>query len=262
MPTHEPSRSGERRPATSSHILKRALKLFVQEGLRGALPRTASALGSIRRAHQFARGLTRLPEQASVASLMDFCYGQANRPWQIRSELEQLARMVSELRPQTLVEIGTARGGTLFVWARLADPSATIISVDLPGGLFGGQYPLWLESLYHRFALQDQTIHLIRADSHKRETAEYVRHVLSGRSIDFLFIDGDHAYDGVRLDFELYSPLVRRGGIAALHDVVEGRDASGCEVPKFWNEIKGFYAYKELVEDPLQGRAGIGVLRP
>jgi hypothetical protein len=39
------------------------------------------------------------------------------------------------------LEIGTARGGTLFFLTRLASPHATIVSVDLPGGPFGGGYP-------------------------------------------------------------------------------------------------------------------------
>jgi hypothetical protein len=30
--------------------------------------------------------------------------------------------------------------------------------------------------------------------------------------VDFLFIDGDHTYEGVKKDFEMYSPLVRREG--------------------------------------------------
>ena len=35
-------------------------------------------------------------------------------------------------------------------------------------------------------------------------------------AIDFLFLDGDHSYEGVRRDFENYAPLVRPGGIVAL----------------------------------------------
>lgn len=38
------------------------------------------------------------------------------------------------------------------------------------------------------------------------------------RSIDFLFIDGDHSYDGVRRDWDEWSPHVRGDGLIALHD--------------------------------------------
>jgi len=36
--------------------------------------------------------------------------------------------------------------------------------------------------------------------------------------IDFLFIDGDHSYEGVKTDFDLYSNLLSDRGIIAIHD--------------------------------------------
>jgi hypothetical protein len=48
-----------------------------------------------------------------------------------------------------------------------------------------------------------------------------------------LFIDGDHTYEGVRRDFEMYSPLVRKGGIIAFHDIYPGPEESVGGVPKF-----------------------------
>jgi hypothetical protein len=36
--------------------------------------------------------------------------------------------------------------------------------------------------------------------------------------IDFLFIDGDHSYEGVKIDFDLYSNILSDRGIIAIHD--------------------------------------------
>lgn len=36
--------------------------------------------------------------------------------------------------------------------------------------------------------------------------------------IDLLFIDGDHSYEGVKTDFELYSKLITDNGIIVIHD--------------------------------------------
>jgi predicted O-methyltransferase YrrM len=36
--------------------------------------------------------------------------------------------------------------------------------------------------------------------------------------LDFVFIDGDHSYDGVMRDIKNYYPLVRSGGIVSGHD--------------------------------------------
>jgi predicted O-methyltransferase YrrM len=38
---------------------------------------------------------------------------------------------------------------------------------------------------------------------------------------DFVFIDGDHSYEGLKGDWESWSPLVTSGGIIALHDSVD-----------------------------------------
>ena len=35
---------------------------------------------------------------------------------------------------------------------------------------------------------------------------------------DFIYIDGDHSYEGVRQDIELYLPKLRKGGIIGGHD--------------------------------------------
>ena len=83
--------------------------------------------------------------------------------------------------------------------------------------------------------------------------------------VDFLFIDADHSYEGVKKDFEIYSPLVRKGGIIAFHDIIPDyyakrgiKPSSG--VYKFWNEIKGKYEHLEIIKDRNQDGFGIGVL--
>ena len=62
-----------------------------------------------------------------------------------------------------------------------------------------------------------------------------IKAILKDNKVDFIYIDGDHNYEGVKKDFEMYSPLVRKGGIIAFHDIVP----SGYpKVYKFWNEVK------------------------
>jgi len=39
-----------------------------------------------------------------------------------------------------------------------------------------------------------------------------------GGNIELLFIDGDHTYDGVKRDYNLYYPMVKVGGLIAFHD--------------------------------------------
>lgn len=196
-----------------------------------------------------------------LPGLADFLIGNyLFNAFQVPSELVALGEILVELRPRTALEIGTARGGTLFFLTRLAVPRATIVSVDLEGGKFGGGYPPRRQRFYRRLARRGQRLCLLQGDSHSSEMLERVKAALEGQLLDYLFIDGDHTYEGVQKDFEMYAPLVRRGGIIALHDVVEHPPASGSEVSAFWLKIKSHYRSKELIENPTQGWAGIGIL--
>ena len=196
----------------------------------------------------------------SVDAMLDFCSSRPIAPLQVRDELAQLVNIVARHKPKSVLEIGTARGGTLWLWCRVADASASIISVDLPHGQFGGGYHWAKTPLYKSFAQNGQKLRLIRGDSHTPETLSRVKKLIPG-SVDFLFIDGDHSYAGVKRDFEMYSPLVGRGGLIALHDILPHATQPDCQVHRFWNEIKLGHEHQEIVLDPEQGWAGIGVIR-
>lgn len=203
-----------------------------------------------------ARGLG---AEALVRLSFEGCRGML-RPFQVRSEIGELAGLVADLKPSTVLEIGTAAGGTLFLFSRLAAPDACIISVDLPMGMFGGGYYLWRIPLYRSFRDHGQRLSLLRVDSHSRDTFERIVKLLDGRKLDFLFIDGDHTYEGAKRDFEMYSRLVGKGGAVAFHDIVEHPADTGCGVHRFWREIKTGFPHRELIADKGQKWAGIGVI--
>ncbi|MFB6305517.1 MAG: class I SAM-dependent methyltransferase, partial [Flavobacteriales bacterium] len=135
------------------------------------------------------------------------------RPIQKKIELLRLFGFLQEKQLHTLCEIGTARGGLLYLFTRMASSNANIVSIDLPKGRFGGGYPAWKIPLYRSFARMEQRIRLIRGDSHNTSVKERLRDELKDSSLDLLFIDGDHSYEGVKKDFEMYSPLVKREGV-------------------------------------------------
>lgn len=202
------------------------------------------------------------PEQRDPSSLVNFVFTRLMgliKPSQVPSEILSFAKLIKELQPKTVLEVGTANGGTLFLLCRLAHPDATVISVDLPGGVYGGGYPEWKTPVYQSFQLPQQSLHLLRADSHAQETLEKVKSLLGGRRLDLLLIDADHTYEGVKKDYELYSPLTEPGGVVAFHDIVPHPPELGCGVDRFWNEIKRPQS-REIIEDVAQEWAGIGIL--
>jgi hypothetical protein len=148
---------------------------------------------------------------------------------------------------------------------RVARPDALLISLDLRRGQFGGGYPRWRGRLYRSFARDAQRIRLVRGDSHSAHTSEQVRRLLDGEPLDLLFVDGDHSYEGVKQDVVDYAPLVRPGGIVALHDIVPGGPGKHGDpggVPAFWQELKAENPDAvELVEDWEWGSCGIGLVR-
>jgi predicted O-methyltransferase YrrM len=182
------------------------------------------------------------------------------KPGQVREEITELLKILARRKPMFILEVGTAGGGTLFSFARVSSPDALIISIDLPGGRFGGGYPEWRVPLYKSFAIHKQKICLIRENSHAFSTLKMVEKGLEGHKLDFLFIDGDHRYDGVKTDFEMYGKLVGKGGIIAFHDIVSGPPENVGGVPRFWDEIKHNFGYIELVKDWKQSGCGIGIV--
>jgi predicted O-methyltransferase YrrM len=216
------------------------------------------------------RRLRRLPPTDGFGEMIDLMVdrplgaGQPVFAMQRKSEIAAFLARMAALRPQrprVVVEIGTASGGTLFLLTRAAAPDALLISLDLPGGSFGGGYQAWRKPLYRSFARAGQRIVLLRGDSHAPEMTARLRALLAGRPIDVLFIDGDHRYAGVKADFEAYSPLVRPGGLVAFHDIVPDPGQEGMEVSRFWREVSVRFPATELIERPDHPGYGIGVLR-
>jgi predicted O-methyltransferase YrrM len=218
---------------------------------------TRSAIGALREAD--ARAVT---IDDAIDLSFDFDHrGIRIAPYQIRSEIRSLLELLEERQPKVVVQIGTCTGGTLYLLARAAAPDALLVSVDLYHGQFGGGYSPWRSALYRSFARPGQRVELVLGDSQTEETRARIQQVVGGRPIDFLFIDGDHRYEGVAKDFELYAPLVAPDGVIAFHDITPGPESSVGGVPRFWSEVKAQHpSAREIVEDWQQGSAGIGVV--
>jgi predicted O-methyltransferase YrrM len=206
------------------------------------------------------RTIENIPDSASPSELVDISMGcPAIQSQQIRSEFLELAKLVKEQNCRHILEIGTYRGGTLFVFSQLAAPGATVISLDFHFTFLGKVYGAIQKPLLRKFVRNGKSLFLLREDSHQPSTLATIRHILHGHELDFLFIDGDHTYEGVREDFNMYSPLVRDGGLIAFHDIAQS--GGSREVYRLWEEVKPKYDYEEFIHHTGSGAMGIGVLR-
>ncbi len=173
---------------------------------------------------------------------------------QMRTEILALANAVAALKPRTILEIGTARGGTLLIWSSLA--SEKVISCDL---VHREPQKALLEALPPPGSACKVT--LLTGNSHAAEFKQRVAAELGGEKVDFLFIDGDHTVEGVKADYEDYREFVRPGGIIAFHDIVEKQPFETNQVHQLWRDIKTQTNTEEFINDPDQCGFGIGIIQ-
>lgn len=178
-------------------------------------------------------------------------HGALQRLW----ELASLMGVVKRLRPRVVVEIGTHRGGSLHGWSRVAAPDALLVSIDLPTPEYGPERAGDLRRLLR----PGQRLAEIRADSHDPATRASLLRILDGRPVDFLWIDGDHTEAGVRADWADYAPLVRPGGVAALHDIQYNPAFPSTRVDRLWAELADRHAARAFIDQDQPGGVGMGI---
>jgi len=158
---------------------------------------------------------------------------------QNHKEIYEAAKFFKTLGVKNFMEIGTDQGGTFAIWSKLSE-NGKRISVDLPHGPYGvntynvNERDFYLKSLGNNVT----TIH---GSSHDENIKENVKSILDGDLLDFLFIDGDHTYEGVKKDYHMYKEFVKDGGWIGFHDTkdTEYHRNANCRVDKLWNEMKG-----------------------
>jgi predicted O-methyltransferase YrrM len=162
-----------------------------------------------------------------------FTSSQANRGIiaQDFDEAAYLWKIVRDLKPKYILEIGRWLGGSTILLASAANVSGggRLISVDLK--VKAPQYA------------QDDTIKL---HLNKLGLTNFELHVGSSYTFDpkceveLAFIDGDHSYEGVKKDFENASKYLTANAEIVFHDAAQSRAHSTyhIEVGKFMEELK------------------------
>lgn len=79
------------------------------------------------------------------------------------------------------------------------------------------------------------------------------------KKFQYIYIDGDHSYKGVRLDYRLFWPRLDIKGFMVFHDIVaQGLlDKGEFGVWKFWREI----ANKNAIIFPFPKDSGLGIIQ-
>ena len=182
--------------------------------------------------------------------------------YQDEGELNRLLDLVRELKPKKILEIGSLHGGTLWYWMHTA-PGAEIVSVDSGVQAFDGRFEdieYARKNLWGEWAKETGcTLTQYRGDSRSRETVEGAR---QHAPFDFVFIDGGHKYNEAMSDWQNYWPMLREGGLLAMHDIAySDNNVEGYGVPQVWREVRDCGEWDEFIAPENAGRwMGIGVM--
>lgn len=178
--------------------------------------------------------------------------------------------LVRSMKPETCVEIGSARG-----------KSACYIGIALTENARGRLYAIdphrptdWNDAnsstgTFEAFRANVAALGLSEHVTIVRSTSEEAARAWQ-TPIDLLFIDGDHSYDGVKRDWDLFVPYVNPFGIVVFHDTAwemghyRGEARHDMGVPRFVDELReaGYPVVTierdygvSLVQPTLRGRA-------
>jgi hypothetical protein len=151
--------------------------------------------------------------------------------WQIRiNELLNFTKLLDfssidnndSIKPKTIVELGSWQGNSTEAWCKYVGDGGKVYSID---NFHNPKFRLGVESKY-------SNLEFILSDSSSA----------SGRfpdnSIDMIYIDCDHTYDGVAKDITHWFSKVKVGGYVCGHDflVVSNADTKSSERKDYWTE--------------------------
>ena len=112
-------------------------------------------------------------------------------------------------------EVGVWHGVTTSAVRNVMDPSGTLYAIDpYPAGRIGFSIQRLIASreLQKSHGAEVRFVRLTGVEAAKKFLEDGLR------KFDFVFIDGDHSFEGLKGDWECWSRLVQVGGCIALHD--------------------------------------------
>lgn len=177
---------------------------------------------------------------------------------QKKYELLMLQELLKKEKIERILEVGTWTGGTALLWAKMVSKydDGIVFCCDL-GFNYGTHYANEAETCIMReypsqvYAVTPYAKYIkeLSGDTHDPDFIARVKQETGGR-VDFMFIDGDHAYEGVKADFNNFYQFVRPGGHIAFHDIIDSEHHRkyGCYVAQFWNEIKTQFEHWEFID--------------
>lgn len=129
----------------------------------------------------------------------------------IRQDFDEAAALFKTIRklPDPVgLEIGRFNGGSTLLLAVAVGGRGKLVSIDI-----NPQDDTVLRRILHRAHVEDR-VELIIGDANQIQRSE---------RYDFVFIDGDHSYEGAKRDHNRWGKRVKDGGFIIHHDMANSR---------------------------------------
>jgi predicted O-methyltransferase YrrM len=179
---------------------------------------------------------------------------------QVYEEITTFAYWLKGFQAHNILEIGF-KGSSFHIMSQLSTGKKVAVDLEDNG-----------RTIWSHYMMYDEDFKLFIADSQTEKTKNLVKEFCP--QYDLIFIDGDHSYDGVKKDFELYQELLSPRGYIVFHDIDPDhifRDGAGGQVYKFWQDIS-YGSKTNIVTIKSSGKTtcfgqkehfgGIGIWRP
>lgn len=163
--------------------------------------------------------------------------------------------IISEIKPKTVVELGTHYGVSFFAFCEAAEansPDTFIYAVDTwEGDVQSGKYG---ENVLKRVKEHWTKNHKRNSRLIKSKFENALGYFGNGQ-VDLLHIDGLHTYEAVKNDYETWEEKLNDKSIIMFHDINVRENDFG--VWRFWDEVKKRNNYMSM--ELLNGH-GLGIL--
>jgi predicted O-methyltransferase YrrM len=126
-----------------------------------------------------------------------------------QAELLYVNAVAKFLKAKNIFEFGTYMGRTTYHLAAVA-PDAKVTTLDLPED--GGTKTWSCLGVCYKGTDREPQITQLLQDAYKFDPEPY------RRSMDFIYVDGDHSYAGVKNDTEKALQMLKPGGTVMWHD--------------------------------------------
>jgi cephalosporin hydroxylase len=174
-------------------------------------------------------------------------FGKGLHIWQYPNQFASFVKSIFGTKVNSYMEIGVHKGGTFITMSEILarkNPNIKLYAVDIEN-----INPILTEYKKYR------NFEYIQIDSQHEDFINFCEHT----PIDFVFIDGDHTFEGVQNDYIIFKHKFDTKHLV-FHDIVN------CVVPgveQTWQMVKesGMFATEEFVQqyESVGGQSYLGI---